>query len=263
VKTRSTLLFGGLLIAVSAIAFQVLRHSEPEPFYRGKRLSIWLAQGPLGFDDGADEFLRQNSALVTSYLIASLHHGDNPFWKPYMWLSRHAPALISKWMPPWMEPKLVRVGATYWLAQLGTRATAAVPDLCRAGSQDVHPEVRRSALWALGRVECPSKGTVALLVGALCREQDAGARQAAVGVLEVWAPDEPVVVLALIDRLKDSDALVRQMSAAALGKYGPRANAALGALNDLAAGDDPAADYAAHALQQIHKDKPPRPAPGD
>jgi hypothetical protein len=263
VKTRSRLLFGGLLIAFIAIASQLLHHSEPEPFYRGNRLSTWLAQGPSGFDDGADEFLQQNSALVTSYLIASLHHGDNPFWKPYMWLSRHAPALISKWMTPWVEPKLVRVGATYWLAQLGPSATAAVPDLRRAGSQDTHPEVRRSALWALGRVGSPSKGTVELLVGALSTEQDKGVRQAAVGVLEIWAPDEPLVIPALIDRLKDSDALVRQMSAAALGKYGPRANDALAALNDLAAGDDPAADYAARALRQINSDNAPPSARGD
>jgi hypothetical protein len=244
------------MTAVGVITWYGLRFSTPEPIYAGKRLSLWLAEGPSGFNDGADEFLGKNSALVTDYLISTLRKGDNLFWKPYMWLTVHAPASISRKMPVWMEPKSVRVGATYWLAQLGARAKPAVADLSRVGSQDRYPEVRESALWALGRVDSASKETVALFVTELSKDKDAGVRQIAVGVLEIWTPGDPTVIPALIKSLKDSDALVRQISAAALGKYGNAAAAALGPLKDLAGSNDPAADYAARAWEQIHEIAP-------
>src|SRR5690349_8492682 len=187
---RSKLVLCGLLVAVSALTIFVLRHSEPEPIYQGKRLSLWLAQGASGFDGGADEFLRQNSALVSSYLITSLRKGDNPLWKHYIWLKGHSRAFVSRRMPLWMEPRLVRVGATYWLAHLGPRAAAAIPELRQLGSQDQYPDVRSGALWALGRVDSASQETVALLIAALSKDRDPGVRQMAAGILEVWAPGD-------------------------------------------------------------------------
>ncbi len=255
---RSKLILGGLLLAVGALTLFVLWHSEPEPIYQGKRLSLWLAQGASGFDSGADDFLRQNSAVVRSYLIASLRKGDNPLWKRYMWLRGHSPAFVSARMPPWMEPRLVRVGATYWLAQQGPRAPAAIPELRQVGFQDQYPDVRSGALWALGRVDSASQETVTLLIAALSKDKDHGVRQIAAGVLEVWAPADAKVIPALVLGLSDSDAVVRQISAAALGKYSVRAKVAVETLKHLAASDVPAADYAARALEQILKgDIPP------
>ena len=212
---------------------------------------MWLALGQAGFDDGADAYLRQNSEVVSRYLIATLRKGDSPFWKPYVWLVQHAPGFISDRMLPWVEPRLQRIGATYWLAQMGPRASVSVPELRRVALDDRWPDVRGGALWALGRVDGPSKESVAVLLGAMGGEKDAHLRQAAVGALEVWAPDDPAVIATLINGLKDTDPLVRQICAAALGKYGARALKAVGPLTDLSASDDPAADYAARALDAI------------
>jgi hypothetical protein len=255
-RRKGTKLVIGLLLVATAgvVLWQALRLSQPEPVYRGKRLSLWLSLGPSSFDSGADEFLRQNSLVVTSYLLAALNRRDNPFWKPYTWVIAHSPAFLSSRLPPWVEPRLVRAGATYWLAQLGPQARPAVPDLRHAASMDQYPEVRRSAVWALGRVDSASKESVALLVAAMCQDKDANVRRAAAGVLEVWSPDDPAVILALVQGLKDSDTLVRQISAAALGKCGARAIPSLEPLRDLASSNDPAADYAARALEQIHRD---------
>ncbi len=44
---------------------------------------------------------------------------------------------------------------------------------------------------------------------------------------------------------------MREVCAAALGRYGGKAMAAVEPLKKLAASDDPAADYAAQALKQI------------
>ena len=229
----------------------MLRRGD-EPSYRDRKLSFWLAQGPAGFDEGADEFLRNNSAVVTRYLISSLCRQDNPFWKPYQRLQKRVPVFIAKQMPVWMEPKLVRAGATYWLAQLGPQAAAAVPTLRQRGSQDTCAEVRCGALWSLGRIDS-SKESVTVMLTALRRDKDVKARRAAAGALEVWAPDDPEVISTLIGSLTDSDAVVAQISAAALGKYGSRASGALPSLKRLAAGDSAAADYAAWAIKQIQK----------
>ncbi len=248
-------LLGCLVLAASlALLWQWLQ-SSPEPSYQGTKLSVWLAQGPAGFDRGADAFLQQNSEVVTRYLISLLRKGDNALWKPYVWLRQHAPRFVVKQMPVWLEPKLVRAGATYWLAQLGARAAVAVPALRETGSEDRSPEVRRGALWALGRTDS-SNETITLMLKALSSDKDAEARRAAAGALEVWAPDDPKVISALIGGLGDSDAMVQQISAAALGKYGSKAYAALQPLQQLLGKDSIAADYAAAALKQIQGQDP-------
>ena len=59
------------------------------------------------------------------------------------------------------------------------------------------------------------------------------------------------IIFAFAHGLTDRDPLVRQVCAAALGKCGSRAKAALETLQNLANSQDEAADYARSAVRQI------------
>ena len=157
-------------------------------------------------------------------------------------------------MPVWVEPRLVRAGGCYWLAQLGPRAAACAERLRKLGNDDLHPEVRQSALWALGRVDAPTKESLSALIRGLATDPDAAVRRIAAGGLEIWKADDPRVIPSLIQALSDSDPSVQQISAAALGRYGRRALPAMEPLKKLAAAGAIASDYAARAMDEINQD---------
>jgi len=69
------------------------------------------------------------------------------------------------------------------------------------------------------------------------------------------APTETIIV-AFVHGLSDSDTVVREICAAALGKCGARAKPALETLQKLANSDDAAADFAKSAVRQIEAATP-------
>ena len=68
-------------------------------------------------------------------------------------------------------------------------------------------------------------------------------------------PTEEIMV-AFVHGLRDSDPVVREICAAALGKSGSQARPALETLQKLANSDDEAADYAKSAVRQIEAAAP-------
>ncbi|HLH53322.1 MAG TPA: HEAT repeat domain-containing protein [Verrucomicrobiae bacterium] len=248
-RTRAPLVIAVSLVATVIVGIRLLHESEP--VYKGQRLSLWLSRGREGFDDGTDAFLRENKEIVTRHLLACLRKRDNPLWKPYVAIRAKAPTGVSGYLPLWPQPSLVRAGATYWLAQLGHDAEAAVPELRRAARRDSSVEVRSQAIWALGRVDRGSRESTCLLADALGSDKDPLVRREAAGVLEMWTPKDPLVVQSFILGLHDSDAMVQQISAAALSSYGQLALAAVRPLQAVASSNGPASDFAARALKQI------------
>src|SRR5262249_1702538 len=153
---------------------------------------------------------------------------------------------VARHLPVWKSKVEQRRRAAYWLAQIGPKATNAVPALSAAAASDPNPELRCVAIWALSRINGDSVRSVAVLTTTLLGDRAPETRRAAAGALEVWQPFAAKAVPALIAGLSDSDPVVRQVCAAALGKYGTQARAAIGMLQTLATKqDEAAADYAA------------------
>ena len=90
-----------------------------------------------------------------------------------------------------------------------------------AAIKEENIEVRRNAVWALGRIGGHS-APVELLISSL-RDENAGVRQAVVeglGLRRCYQGRESRVVDLLIGSLRDEDAEVRKAAAVALGNFG-------------------------------------------
>jgi HEAT repeat protein len=188
----------------------------------------------------------------TRFLIKALKTKDSSLRRPYLWISTKAPAFLAKRMPVWIDPEKVRLSATYWLGQQGATSKAAVPALCELTAKDPSREVRRGAIWALTQIDLESENVRNALVAALTTDIDPKVRAAAAGSLEmskVFPSKE--IIFAFARGLSNRDPLVRQVCAAALGKCGSRAAAALETLQKLANSQDEAADYARSAVRQV------------
>jgi hypothetical protein len=242
-------LIGILCMLVGVLVWRALPQSDP--IYKGKRLSLWLTELPsrTTFEAGFDQVIQKQGSAIEPHLIRALRTSDNLFWRPYTFIQNRAPRFIACRMPEWVEPKLVRKGAADWLAVMGPSAKQATPSLRRAASLDRSDLVRAAAVYALVRIGADQEGTKVLLD--LLKDPAPQIRQAAAGGIEIWSPPGPEVVSALTEALNDSDPIVRQVCAAALGKYGPQAATAAVPLRKLAAVEDQAADYARRSLQEI------------
>jgi hypothetical protein len=251
-RKRLRLGLGLVLCALAAVLLFIELH-RPEPVFRGKPLSVWIkdAPSPSAYESGFPALLQQRPSEMLPYLIRGLKTRDNPLWKPYVWVQGHAPRFIANRLPDWILPELMRAGSARWLAVMGPVAKDAAPALRQAAAGDKKEQVRCEAIYALVRVGLDSND-MPVLVRALLADPSSQVRGAAAGALEIYAPNAPESISALIQGLADRDAVVRQVCAATLAKYGERGRAALPELRRLAGGkDEPAADYAKGALRII------------
>ena len=257
VTMRKPVKFAAVLLIVSLFGFaswQLLRLPEGEPVYGGRKLTAWLGTGQPGLRSDADEWMRFSDWMreQTRFLIKALKTKNSALRRPYLWISTNAPTFLGQRMPVWLDPEKVRLAATYWLGQQAPTSREAVPTLCELAVKDSSHEVRRGAIWALTRIDLGSESVRNALVAAFTTDADPKVRAAAAGSLEMsGAVPSKEIIFAFIHGLGDRDPLVRQVCAAALGKCGSRAKAALETLHKLANSEDAAADYASSAVQQI------------
>jgi HEAT repeat protein len=239
--------FVGVILAL--LLWRILL--PPDPIFRDKPLSQWLklVSDPNAFQSGFSELINDRQAEVVPLLLHSLQSKDNFLRPPYNWVRASAPRFIASRMREWVEPALVHAGAANWLGAIGPAARVAVPALSHAAEHERSEKVREAAIYALVRIGIISAAGP-VLVRALS-DSSSRVRSAAAGGLEIAMPDNPEVIPALIHGLGDSDAVVREVCAATLGKYGPRALPAARSLQKLARSYDEAADYAAQALKRI------------
>jgi HEAT repeat protein len=251
-RKRGLVLFVLLIVTSLFVGWLILR-PPPETIYRGSPLSVWLTYSRAGdaYVNGFKDLLEERHAEIVPLLIKELNTKEGPMRRPYLWLRAKCPIAISKRMPEWPDPAPVRQSAAYWLGTLGPEAQPALPALCDAVSHDPVPMNRDVAITVLTHIGIQTTQAIACLVVALATDPDKGVRCRAAGALEIWMPDSPEVIAALERGLSDSNVMVRQICAATLGSYGPRSRLAVGKLEEIAAGDDPAADYAKSALKRI------------
>src|SRR5438552_3804422 len=129
-------------------------------------------------------------------------------------VSSPAPAqskFLAKDTKPWLQTlntgssEAARRNAAYALGKIGNRAAEAVPALIRRLAAEESAKVREAIAFALGEI----------------------------GRESLKAVEDPNLVPALAQALKDPDALVRRSSAYALGNLGDRAEPARPALEAL------------------------------
>jgi hypothetical protein len=196
-------------------------------------------------------------------VMRSLQTGDNLFWKPYTFVRTNSPALLSKWMPEWQEPRKVRRAAAWWLYKADPLNSAptpaalnqlAAPVLCKLVDHDPDPDVRQAAVWALGNIGIFSDESLSIMLRAL-DHADPADRRAAVR----WFGKNrllPQKIVPVFVRGLEDDAM-RSDYAEGLRAYGPLAKFAVEPLMVLARTNDRAtASVASWALEAIVRSKP-------
>jgi len=211
---------------VVGIVVAVFWPGEKEPEYQGKKLSEWLAEGPITAD--------QHSAAQEKAMDAVRHMGTNAL--PY----------LLRWMryerPPWRNrlyaflirfpnkgpltvagrPDVLATCAPYGFKSLGAEAAApAVPDLERLMNDRKAPPIAQArAAWVLANLG--SNGLPALL--AVITNQASTAKRveaiSLIGGTPACRLGQGPAVPVLIDCLKDRDVYVAGQAARALGQMG-------------------------------------------
>jgi HEAT repeat protein len=155
----------------------------------------------------------------------------------------------------------LRAEMQFTLAKIGPTAEAAIPELIKSLDSE-HEEVKQSAIYALGKIGPPSADAVEKLKPHLEHEDDELRTVSVWALLQICPDNEEIVGLAipaLIEALKDEVEIVRIEAAAALGQIGPKAEAAVPALEKLVASDAHAhvREVAADAVRQIRGEDAP------
>jgi len=247
----------------------------PGPYYQGKALDDWLAQGgdmPSGLDAPAQAAVRTLGTNALPRLRDLLRQEDSPLRQT-----------LQRWsdLMPWDGKNLLkaaekRLRAHHGLQALGPLAKPAIPDLCQQlGGYDEN--LATQTLIAIG-----PEGVTALIRETAFRHETAGglvmqtiplekpemtemfarllkndelAVQLRVTRSLAFRPDRPAVLMpGLADNLHSRHPMLREASAFALARYGTNALAAWPAL--LAALQSPDCTEAerrslAHALWRI------------
>ena len=123
-----------------------------------------------------------------------------------------------------------REAAAFALGLLGPTAKAAAPDLVVATDDGIH-SVQEAAISALGRIGA-SGGDVTSAIVAAAAKRPALRRNAVYALAEMDAPDSAAVEF-LVDSLSANDGIFCWAAVTALGRIGPRADAALEPLKAL------------------------------
>lgn len=132
---------------------------------------------------------------------------------------------------------IIRRKSAYALGQIGVGGNAVITALCYCAA-DSSAIVRQEAIRALIEVAPHNKVVLPLLQVSL-RDKDAEVVRLVCGILPTLAANARVVVVGdLVECLERKELIVRQASIRALGNLGRDAEAALTALERLAAGGD-------------------------
>ncbi len=145
-----------------------------------------------------------------------------------------------------IDAERIARAAACGLVEVGQPAVPALLDMLREGQ----PRARKLAAFALGEITGTGEAVSAALTDAV-RDPERQVRVNAVEALG-WKPATPGSVAALSQAVRDPEADVRFSAALALGQLGPRAEAAVPALEDALHDDNRyVPGYAVEALERI------------
>ena len=146
---------------------------------------------------------------------------------------------------------LVRVAANRTLGEIGPDGA---PALVQALGNDPRSEVRAGAALVLGNLVGTDDRAVSALAAALEGDAALDVRVSAARGLSVGGPESVAALPALVDALEAPEPELAQWAALALGRMGPAAAAAVGALERASeSADRMAANAANQALRQIRQ----------
>jgi HEAT repeats len=144
-----------VLLAVTGGLLAWLALRSPEPSYRGKTLSHWLAV----FDNGDLTAVRDAEAAVRAIgtngfpYLNRLVCATDPLWKRAIWAFSTKQALVRLRIDRWVPPAgASRARAILAFTALGAAAKADVPALIHLLESQKAPEVRSSVAAALGGI---------------------------------------------------------------------------------------------------------------
>jgi hypothetical protein len=256
-----------LLLAIAAgIAIPAWLLLRPrEPVYQGKTMSAWVSEemqqnqtfvvmgttGALYIAPTAGlpprmtymprnqaflDLLKDKTPQVLPLLIKALQTPDNRLWKPYQWLQNRLPHVVTRQLPHWPEPRLVRQRGAAIISTLGPAALAAVPAMCETVLHDPDAMTRSFAFRAIHNVGPAATSAVPTLIVILEKDTNAWNRVMAASVLAAFRPPAREIVPSLMKALSDSDVDVRAFVAWALGSLGADATPAIEPLRRIASG---------------------------
>ncbi len=198
-------------------AWQLLRPREP--LYQGKTLAGWAEQAVL---EGHHDVITTDPAL-DACAINLLRTRDNRLWKPYTILRTNAPAALANRIPEWRNPAEVRLCVVRWIQHRALhgakpRLEIFVPPLSEALRHDPDPEVRRSAVSALGSIGVFSPA----VLEALLHDADPGTRELALRALSGMAAFCGEAIPVMVGALTSSTNMPTRLAAAVwLGRTKP------------------------------------------
>lgn len=159
---RRRILFSFVLIAgLTGLGFMLLRKRPalpPEPVYNGRPISFWIDRPSVNFVPGGGspfpmvQFPKTVDVRALPYLIQALHRRNPPMLKVSQVVWHTSPLYIkNRWAQP-LDVAPVRSAAALVIGNLGADGRPAIPDLIRVLQDDVDPQVRSCAAFALGQI---------------------------------------------------------------------------------------------------------------
>ena len=214
-----------LVMLAGVIGWQVLQAlREREPVYQGKRLSFWLEEP--NADDRDEQAIRQIDTNALPFLIKRLRAHDkrlNPSWA-MTWAEK------QQFVPlHFKSAELRRAEAAFGYRALGPLASAQIPSLMDAMTNDPSPEVRLAAEEVLIYLGPEARRAAPALFRAT-KDANEIVRVNAFWVLGKILPDARLTIPVLVPGLDNASAGARFRAAIVLGEYGPEARPAVSAL---------------------------------
>ena len=161
------IVMAAMLVTAIGVAIWGWRR-RPEPIYAGRRATYWIELKPLWAGPAVPESMLNDSNAVP-FLVSALRRRDSWLDQAHFWAYLKSPA--------WMREALhldypasalaMRLNGAELLGYMKEAARPAIPALARTLRTDGHPEVRRYAANALGRIGRGDGTAIAALTEAL------------------------------------------------------------------------------------------------
>lgn len=229
-----------MAIVAGAVIFFLLPRVEPEPIYKGRRLSEWLRDyGPTAKVQYTQAYaaLRAAGTNAIPTLLRMLGEKDSR-WKLQLIAAAKRFQLTSLPNNPALRDNFL---AVWGFPQLGTQAIALVPVSSWIAVYERHPSALSQSFVArtLGdRGQSASNAVPALLQVATNTNTAFALRIVAFEALCRIRSRPDLVVPALVRATHDRSPAVRETAIDGLGEFGPDAKSADDALMQILAGPD-------------------------
>jgi hypothetical protein len=143
---RQRLVIAAVMTAVLAVAL-ILWRSSREPVYQGKPLSYWSEQARHGDRPTALEAVRAGGPNAASFFLHELRRQNSVSVRLRRQIWPFLPKVVKPWIP---EPPLKDQFLFVWTGRL--LAVAGSEPHVLKGLNDVDPDVRLAATWAVQRL---------------------------------------------------------------------------------------------------------------